>query len=36
MLPVDEVHIKTLHMTDLGLGKSNYTKNQLNAAFQDG
>ncbi len=36
MLPVDEVHIETLHMTDLGHWKSNNTKKQLNAAFQDG
>jgi hypothetical protein len=37
MLPVDEVKIKPVKMNDIGLGKSIYTKKQLDdfAAFQD-
>jgi hypothetical protein len=37
MLPVDEVQNETLRMNDLGLGKTIYTKKQLDefAAFQD-
>ncbi len=37
MLPVDEVKIEPVDMNDIGLGKSIYTKKQLNefAAFQD-
>jgi hypothetical protein len=37
MLPVGEVQKETLRMNDLGLGKSIYTKKQLDefAAFQD-
>jgi hypothetical protein len=29
MLPVDDVKIETLHMSDIGLRKSIYTKKQL-------
>jgi hypothetical protein len=37
MLPVDEVKIDLVNMKNIGLGKSIYTKNQLEefAAFQD-
>jgi hypothetical protein len=37
MLPVDEVKIEPVDMNDIGLGKSIYTKKQLDefAAFQD-
>ncbi len=37
MLSVDEVKIKPVEMNDIGLGKSIYTKKQLDefAAFQD-
>jgi hypothetical protein len=37
MIPVDEVQIEGLRMNDIGLGKSIYTKKQLDkfAAFQD-
>jgi hypothetical protein len=37
MLPVNEVQIKSLRMSDIGFGKSIYTKKQLCefAAFQD-
>jgi hypothetical protein len=36
MLPVDEVRIESVEMNDIGLGKSIYTKKQLDkfAAFQ--
>jgi hypothetical protein len=37
MLPVDEVKIDPVEMSDIGLGKSIYTKEQLDkfARFQD-